>query len=207
MERCPEAKVLVVTNPVDVLTWYMKKTWPQMNVFGLGCCLDTIRFRYFIAEEAEVSVDSVLGIVIGAHDDTMVPLISHATVSGIPIKEILHDDQIARVIARTKRAGTAIVQKLKNHSGYYAASHVTAQIVESIIFSRLEIFPVSVMCNGEYGCSDICLALPSIMGHEGVVKTIEADLEDPEKTSLELCISSMKAVISDLAAQDRYDIS
>jgi malate dehydrogenase len=195
MSSFSNAKVLIVTNPVDVLTWYLKNKWPDMNVFGLGCSLDTMRFRYFIAEAIEGSVDCARGIVIGVHNENMVPLINHATVGGVPIKHILNDENIKKIIQRTKNAGTTITQNLREHSGYYAASHVVTQIVESMVFNRLGTFPLSVLCKGEYGYEDICLALPSVVGQNGINRILEMDLDNEERSALDICASSMKDVI------------
>ncbi len=198
MERYPKAKVLIVTNPVDVLTWYCKQRWPDMNVFGLGCSLDTMRFRYFIAEAVEGSVDCARGIVIGMHNETMIPLVNHATVGGVPIRHILDETAIDKIIHRTRFAGTKITQKLKEHSGNYAASHVVTQIVESIVFNRLGTFPLSVCCRGEYGYHDICLALPSVVGQNGITRILEVDLDKSEKAALNVCASAINEAFSSM---------
>lgn len=195
----PQAKVLVVTNPVDVLAWYLKHTWPKMNVFGLGCSLDTMRFRYFIAEAVGGSVDCSRGMVIGTHNDDMIPLVNHATVGGVPIRHILDKNTIDRVVQRTRSAGTNITQKLKVHSGFYAAAHVVTQIVESIVFNRLGTFPLSVFCNGEYGYDGISLALPSVVGQNGISRVLEIDLDEEEHAALNVCASAMREITHTLA--------
>ena len=195
----PQAKVLVVTNPVDVLAWYLKHTWPGMNVFGLGCSLDTMRFRYFIAEAVGGSVDCSRGIVIGTHNDDMIPLVNHATVGGVPIRHILNNETIEKVVQRTRSAGTTITQKLKVHSGYYAAAHVITQIVESIVFNRLGTFPLSVNCCGEYGYEGINLALPSVVGQNGISRVLEIDLDEGDREALDVCASAMTEITHMLA--------
>lgn len=196
----PQAKVLIVTNPVDVLAWYLKHTWPQMNVFGLGCSLDTMRFRYFIAEAVGGSVDCSRGMVIGTHNDDMIPLVNHATVGGVPIRHILDDEAIEKVVQRTRTAGTTITQRLKVHSGFYAAAHVITQIVESIVFNRLGTFPLSVLCQGEYGYEGICLALPSVVGQDGIGRILEIDLDREERSALDRCASAMAEITHTLAS-------
>jgi malate dehydrogenase len=196
--RFISAKVLVVTNPVDVLTWYMKTKWPGMSVFGLGCSLDTMRFRYFIAEEVKGSVDCARGIVIGTHNDDMVPLVNHATVGGVPLRHLLDEPTIATIVGRTRRAGTIITQKKKDHSGFYAASHVITQVVESIVFNRLGVFPLSVYCRGEYGFRDICLALPAVAGQNGVERILEMELDENETASLQRCAMEMEKVVGEI---------
>ncbi|HOO38649.1 MAG TPA: malate dehydrogenase [Deltaproteobacteria bacterium] len=195
----PQAKVLVVTNPVDVLAWYLKHTWPVMNVFGLGCSLDTMRFRYFIAEAVGGSVDCSRGMVIGTHNDDMIPLVNHATVGGVPLRHIMDKTTIDKVVQRTRSAGTTITQKLKVHSGFYAAAHVVTQIVESIVFNRLGTFPLSVFCNGEYGYDGINLALPSVVGQDGINRVLEIDLDEEEHTALNICASAMSEITHSLA--------
>ncbi|MBN2298373.1 MAG: malate dehydrogenase [Deltaproteobacteria bacterium] len=194
MARFPRAKVLIVTNPVDVLAWFLKNRWPDMNVFGLGCSLDTMRFRYFIAEEVGGSVDCARGMVIGTHNDDMIPLVNHATVGGVPMRHLLSEDAIEKIVSRTRSAGTTITQKLKEHSGYYAAAHVVTQIVESIVFNRLGTFPLSVYCRGEYGYDNICLALPSVVGSDGIKRVLEIDLDDREHIALNVCASAMTEI-------------
>ncbi|HHO76863.1 MAG TPA: malate dehydrogenase [Deltaproteobacteria bacterium] len=194
MARFPKAKVLIVTNPVDVLAWFLKTRWPDMNVFGLGCSLDTMRFRYFIAEEVGGSVDCARGMVIGTHNDDMIPLVNHATVGGVPMRHLLHDNDIEKIVSRTRSAGTTITQKLKEHSGFYAAAHVVTQIVESIVFNRLGTFPLSVYCRGEYGYTGISLALPSVVGSDGITRVLEIDLDDNERMALNVCASAMTEI-------------
>ncbi len=198
MEFCPRAYVLVVTNPVEVITWYLRNTWPDMNAFGLGCSLDTVRFVYFIAEALGVSAEQVNGLVVGAHTDDMIPLANHASVGGIPLPSMVDRNTIDTIIRRTRVAGTTIVQNLKQHSGFYAASHVIARIVESIVLDRSAIFPVSVPCAGEYGFRDIVLALPVIVCREGVNQIVEMDLDSHERALLEVCASSMAHIIRDI---------
>jgi malate dehydrogenase len=194
-EYCPRAKVLLVTNPVDVLTRLIADHHPDLNIFGLGCSLDSLRFRFFMAESAGVSVECCQGMVMGAHNDGMIPLTRHASISGLPLREILDEVTIGRIVERTRVAGTAIVQKLKDHSGYYAAAHSVAAIVESLAFNRREIFPLSVIPNGEYGYRGIPLALPSVVDESGVRRIIEISLDKTERARLEDCAAGMEEVI------------
>jgi malate dehydrogenase len=191
-------KVLVVTNPVDVLTWYMKNRWPTMNVFGLGCSLDTMRFRYFLAEAVGGSIDCSQGMVIGTHNDNMIPLINHATIGGIPAKNLLTNDQIQSIIRNTRLAGTVITQKKRNHSGFYAAGHVVTQIVESMVFNRLGTFPCSVYCNNTYGYSGIYLALPVVIGKDGIGNILQIELDAAEQQALEVCAEEMRKTVMEI---------
>jgi len=192
------AKVLLITNPVDVLTWYFKKLCPGMQVFGLGCSLDMVRFTFFLAQAARVSTESISAMVIGTHDDNMIPLYHRATIGGIPIERIMHADDIARIIAMTRTAGSTIVNLMKEHSGHYAAGEIIARIVESISKDRGIVFPVSICLNGEYGYEDLCLALPCIIDVAGVRKIIELELSEQEKAALNMCALSIAQQIDSL---------
>ncbi|WP_028893367.1 malate dehydrogenase [Syntrophorhabdus aromaticivorans] len=198
MSYCPHAKVLLITNPVDVLTWYLKDRWPSMNVFGLGCSLDALRFRFFIAEATGTSVNSVAGTVIGLHNNNMVPLVSYATAGGVSIRHMLSESEIEVVINKTKEAGTAIVSKLISRSGFYAASNTIAEIIESMVFNKRAVFPLSIYCNGEFGHHDICLALPAIVGDGGIHRIITYDLDREERRMLDVCADEMKRIIGSL---------
>jgi malate dehydrogenase len=198
MSCCPLAKVLLITNPVDVLTLYLKDKWPSMNVFGLGCALDALRFRFFISEAVGVSVNSVAGMVIGLHSNNMIPLINYATAGGIPIRHMLTLSEIEAIINKTKEAGTTIVSKLINRSGFYAASNTIAEIIESMVFNKCAIFPLSIPCNGEYGYNDICLALPSVVGDNGVHRVITHDLDRDERVMLDQCANEIINIIKNL---------
>lgn len=187
----PDALVLLITNPVDVLTRHFGQLCPGMNVFGLGCSLDMVRFRLQIAQAAGVSVDDVGAMVIGTHDDNMIPLKSHATISGIPAKLFLSEDEFDGVCAATRSAGSTIVNLMKHHSGHYAAGSLIAQIVESMALDRGMLFPLSVRVDGQYGYSGTCLALPCIVGNTGIKKIVELGLNDHEKASLDVCARTM----------------
>jgi malate dehydrogenase len=194
----PNALVLLVTNPVDVLTWHLKNLCPDMRIFGLGCSLDMVRLRLLIAQTARVSADNVAAMVIGTHDDNMIPLMSHATISGIPLDRLLNTYEIEKIASTTCTAGSTIVNHMKSHSGHYAAGEVIAQIVESMAMDRGMIFPLSTFPNGEYGYSNTCLALPCIVDSTGVRKVIELNPNDKELASLKTCASTMKTQISSL---------
>jgi malate dehydrogenase len=194
----PEARVLLITNPADVLTWHLKNICPDMRIFGLGCSLDMVRLRLSIAQTARISVDNVAAMVIGTHDDNMIPLMSHATISGIPLVRLLSTHEIEKISTMTRTAGSTIVNLMKSHSGHYAAGEVIAQIVESMAMDRGMIFPLSTCLKGEYGYHDTCLALPCVVDNTGVRKVIELDLNDQERASLETCARTMKDQISSL---------
>ena len=187
----PNAQILIVSNPVDVLTWYLKNKFPELNIFGLGCSLDTIRFKYFLAEAFETSVDAANGIVIGAHNDTMMPLINHATVGGVLATHLLPMEKINGVINKTKSAGNVIVSKMKSGGSFFAAARSIAEITESIVRNKQKIFSLSVYCNGEYGYNSIALSLPVLLGESGIMKIIDIDLNKEEQKLLAISAESM----------------
>ena len=190
---CPRAVVLVVTNPVEILTQFVKEQCPQMPVMGLGCTLDTVRLKYFLAAEADVSVDSVNGIVIGSHNDNMIPLIHQATIGGMEVERVLTAEHLTRAIKNTRQAGADIVSKLRTRGSFYAASHCVAEIIDSIVRDRHAVFPLSVPCNGQYGYHDTCLALPCSVGLNGVESVIEIKLDDKQRQALDICASEIMA--------------
>jgi malate dehydrogenase len=188
---CPSARVLMVTNPVDVLTWYFRSLCPDMHVFGLGCSLDNVRFKYFIAQTAHVSVKNVQGLVIGTHDDNMIPLTDYACIGGIPAGTFIGNDEMNKIVDMTRTAGGTIINLMKSHSGYYAAGEVIASIVESIILDKGMVFPLSILPDGEYGYRNICLALPCIVDSSGIREIITLNLREQEKIRLDICAGSM----------------
>lgn len=196
----PQARVLVVTNPVDVLTWHLKNRHPELNVFGLGCALDTLRFRHFLADELQVSSNSVCGLVIGAHGPHMLPLVNHATAGGIAVHSLLPENRLEEIVRRTREGGTALVQLLKQRSPWNAASTVIADVIESLVFDRRTIHPLSIVCRGDYGFSDIPLALPCIVGADGVAEVLSVDLNDREHEGLNTCAEAMRGVVHQLLA-------
>jgi len=167
-----------------------------MNVFGLGCSLDTLRFRFFLAEEARASVESVSGLVIGTHDDNMVPLVKHAAIGGVGIEHLLSAEQIDTVVRRTRDAGTAIVRRLKTRGSFYAASHTIAAIVEAMVRHTSGVFPLSVPCPPHYGYDGLVLNLPSIVGANGIERIVDVDLDAEERAALDRAAAGMAEAVS-----------
>ena len=197
-EHSPSARVLIVTNPVEALTWYVRKRWPELNIFGLGCSLDTLRFRFFLAEEAHVSVDCVSAMVIGTHDDCMIPMVNHATIGGVDVNHLLTAEQIDIVIRRTREAGTSIVRRLKDRGSFYAASHTVAGIVEAMVQHTHGIFPVSVAPSAHYGGDGLVLNLPSVVGAGGVERIVDIDMDQEERAALDRCRESVGKAIDSI---------
>jgi malate dehydrogenase len=196
----PQAKVLVVTNPADLLTWALHSRWPERGVFGLGCLLDTVRFRHFLAAAAGVSVNCVDGMVIGAHCDAMVPLLSRAAIGGAPAAEVLDPEQIGRVVRDTRQAGTDIVARLRTRGSYYAASHCIAAVAEAVLRDRRTVLPLTVEAAGRYGFEHLPLALPCVLGADGPGDILEFELSGAEREALGACAAEMQAACGDLPA-------
>ena len=183
--------ILIVTNPSETLVYAAKKTHPQLNIFGLGCILDTWRIKRFIAQTLHSSADNIQANVIGMHNNSMIPLINRASVNGIPVSYLLDEETIARIVERTRYAGTEIVNAIGNHSGFFAAGRAIADFSSSILDENYKIYPVSVVCNGEYGFDDVCLALPAVY-HNGTMQIIELELNADELELLQACAERMK---------------
>ena len=192
---CPQAVVLIVTNPVEILTWLVKEQFPQLRVFGLGCCLDTARLRFYLAEAAGVSAAAICAMVIGTHTDQMIPLVNHATIGGARAEHVLGREQIEHAAAKTRQAGAKIVEKLKTRGSFYAAAHCIAETVDDVARNSHSVFPLSVVCDGQYGYHDTCLALPVSLGLDGRARLIEIELDEQEWQALERCAAQTREAV------------
>ena len=185
-EKSPDAFFIVVSNPLDVMTFVaLKKTkLPRHRVFGMAGILDTARYRSFISMELGVSMQDIQGMILGGHGDTMVPLPRFTTVAGIPLTDLLPKDKIDAIVKRTAGGGGEIVKYLKTGSAYYAPSAAVSQMVESMVRDQKRILPCSVLLEGEYDYNDIVLGMPVMLGKDGVEKVMELNLNDEEKELL-----------------------
>ncbi|HXB11309.1 MAG TPA: malate dehydrogenase [Bacteroidia bacterium] len=188
----PNAKIIVVSNPLDVMTYcaFLTAKVDSRRVFGMAGVLDTARYRAFIADALNCSPKDIQGMLLGGHGDTMVPLPRYTTVSGIPLTELLPKDKIDAIIERTKNGGGEIVNLLGT-SAWYAPGAAAAQMVEAIVKNENRIFPVCALLNGEYGVKNIYLGVPVKLGKNGIEEIIELKLDAAEK---ELMAASAKAV-------------
>jgi malate dehydrogenase len=189
----PNAIVIVVSNPLDVMCYVaMKATgFPRERVLGMAGVLDTARYRAFLAEALDVSVRDIQAMVLGGHGDTMVPLISYTSVSGIPVSQLLPRDQLDAIVARTRSGGAEIVKHLKTGSAYYAPSSGAVQMAEAIVKDQKRILPCAAWLEGEYGMSGLFLGVPCKLGAGGLERIIEVELTEAERTAL---ASSAEAV-------------
>ncbi len=203
MERAvkysPDASFIIVSNPLDVMTYaaFQASHKPANKVFGMAGILDTARYRAFIAEALDISPKGVHALLLGGHGDTMVPLPSHTSVSGIPLVEMLGKDQIAKIVERTKKGGGELVS-LMGTSAWYAPGAAAAAMVEAIVRDQKRIFPCCTLLNGEYGLKDVFLGVPVILGRHGVEQVIEMDLDKEEKEQMKASAKAVKDVMKAL---------
>ncbi len=197
VKHSPDAIIIVVSNPLDVMTYqaHITSQMSRTKVMGMAGILDTARYRAFIAEELDISPKEIQAILMGGHGDTMVPLPRYTTVAGIPITELIEKSKLDAIIERTKFGGGELV-KLMGTSAWYAPGSASAQMVESIVKNQKRVFPVCVKLDGEYGIDDCYLGVPVILGKNGIEKVIELDLNDEEKQLLEVSRSHVKEVMA-----------
>jgi len=182
----PNAIVIVVSNPLDVMCFVAKAAtgFPRQRVIGMAGVLDTARYRAFLATALDVSVRDIQAMVLGGHGDTMVPLVSYTTVSGIPIRQLLAEDKINAIVDRTRNGGAEIVKYLKTGSAYYAPSSGAVQMAEAIVNDQRRILPCSAWLEGEYGLNGLFLGVPCKLGRRGLEQVIEVELTAAERAAL-----------------------
>lgn len=196
IKHSPNAIIIVVSNPLDVMTYQAHITagTSRNKVIGMAGILDTARYRAFLAEELNVSPKEIQAILMGGHGDTMVPLPRYTTVAGIPVTELVAKDKLDAIIERTKFGGGELV-KLMGTSAWYAPGSAAAQMVEAILKNQRRVFPVCIKLEGEYGINDCYLGVPVILGKNGVEKVLELALNDEEKALLETSRGHVKEVM------------
>jgi len=196
----PESMILMVTNPLDVMTYHALKVsgFPPNRVFGQAGVLDSARFSYFIASELKVSVRDISAMVLGGHGDSMVPLPRYTTVLGVPVTKLLSKDMIDQLVERTRKAGTEIVSLLKTGSAYYAPAAATVAMAEAVLKDSKRVLPASVYLKGEYGLEDVCVGVPVKLGSNGVEEIVELELADEELKALHRSAAIYKESIKEL---------
>jgi len=195
MKYAPDAMLVVVSNPVDVLTYHAWKQtgWPRQRVFGLSGVLDSARMASFVAQASGYSVRDITALVIGGHGDAMVPLPEYTCINGIPIKHFLDEAVIARLIEHTRRGGAEILALKQTSSAYDSPAAAIATMVEAVIRSRKRILPCVAVLDGEYGQSDIALGVPVVLGEAGMEKVIELPLMEDERRALQRSAEAVRA--------------
>ncbi|MEX2294993.1 MAG: malate dehydrogenase, partial [Gemmatimonadota bacterium] len=196
----PDSIIIMVSNPLDVMSYVAMETtgFPRKRVLGMAGVLDTARFRSFIAMELDVSVEDIQALVLGGHGDTMVPLVSYTSVSGIPLAQLLPKDRIEALIERTRNGGAEIVSFLKTGSAYYAPSSAAVQMAEAIAKDKRRILPCAAYLEGEYGQKGIFLGVPCKLGEGGLQGVIEVELTDQERFELEKSAESVRSTMAAL---------
>lgn len=198
----PDCKLMIVTNPVDIMSYigYKESGFERNRVFGMGNILDTLRFRSYIAMELNVSREDIRALVIGEHGDSMVPLVDYASVSGIPIRHLLENEQIEKIIGLTRTSGADVI-KMKG-STTYAPAAVIAIMADAVLRGRNRVMSVSTYLQGEYGFSDISIGVPVILGKNGIERILELELEPETRISFEKSVSIIGENMKNLKIQD-----
>ncbi len=196
-DHAPNAVVLVVTNPVDVMAYWFREVsgLPAARVFGQSGSLDTARFRWFVADELHVTPKDVIGFVLGTHGDTMVPILSLTSVNGVPVPKLIPRERLEQIVARTKSGGGEIVNLLKMGSAYYAPTASQAELVRAVAHDEHRLLPVTTRLHGEYGLRDLYLGVPARIGRGGIERIYEVELTAEERAAFE---ASAAAVREDL---------
>lgn len=198
----PDAFVIVITNPLDVMVDVMQKTtgFDPKKVVGMAGVLDSARFRYFLADEFDVSVEDVTAFVLGGHGDTMVPLVRYSTVAGIPLPDLVKmgwttQEKIDAIVERTRKGGGEIVALLKNGSAYYAPASSAVAMAESFLKDKRRVFPCAAKLSGEYGIDGLYIGVPIIIGKNGVEKIIEIELSVDEQAMFDNSVNAVKDLL------------
>ena len=192
----PDSIIIVVSNPLDVMCYVALKAsgFPRERVVGMAGVLDTARYRMFLAEAMDVSVEDIQAMVLGGHGDTMVPLVSYTTVSGIPVTQLLPKDKLDAIVTRTRNGGAEIVGFLKTGSAYYAPSAAAVQMVEAIAQDKKRILPCAAWLTGEFGLKDVFCGVPCKLGAKGLEQIIEVSLTDQERKDLTASAEAVRSI-------------
>ena len=193
----PGTTIIVLTNPVDAMTYsaFKQSGFPKERVIGQSGVLDTARFRTFVAQELNLSVKDVQGFVLGGHGDEMVPLIRYSSAGGVPLTDLIPEDRLEAIIERTRKGGAEIVNLLGNGSAYYAPAAAIVEMAEAILKDQKRVLPSIAYLEGEYGQDGIYLGVPTVLGAGGIEKVIELDLTEEEQRALDHSAASVKAVM------------
>jgi malate dehydrogenase len=200
--NCPNAFVICITNPLDAMVWALRQFsgLPHEKVIGMAGVLDSARFRHFLAEELNVSVEDVSAFVLGGHGDTMVPMPRFSTVAGIPLPELvkmgwIKQDRLDQIVQRTRDGGAEIVALLKTGSAFYAPATAAIEMAQSYLRDKKRVLPVAAYVNGKYGINDLYVGVPAVIGEKGVERIVELELTAEEKTQLAKSADSVKGLI------------
>ena len=197
-EAAPNTIVIIVSNPLDVMCAVAKETtgFPRERVIGMAGVLDTARYRTFLAEALDISVEDIQAMVLGGHGDTMVALVSYTTVSGIPVTQLLDAERLEAIVSRTRQGGAEIVKHLKTGSAYYAPSAAAVQMVEAIVKDKKRVLPCSAWLTGEYGLQDVYCGVPCKLGRNGLEAILEVELSKEEQTALHRSAEAVRGTMA-----------
>ncbi|MBO0756215.1 MAG: malate dehydrogenase [Bradyrhizobiaceae bacterium] len=198
----PNAFIICITNPLDAMVWALQKTCglPRQMVVGMAGVLDSARFRYFLADEFNVSVEDVTAFVLGGHGDTMVPLVRYSTIAGIPLPDLVRmgwttQGRIDEIVDRTRNGGAEIVNLFKTGSAFYAPASSAIAMAESYLKDKKRILPCAAALNGEYGIRDLYVGVPAVIGAKGVERIVEIELNGAERSMFEKSASSVQTLV------------
>jgi malate dehydrogenase len=201
-KNCPQAFVITITNPLDVMVWVMRETCglPPQRVVGMAGILDSARFRYFLAQEFGVSVEDVTAFVLGGHGDTMVPLVRYSTVAGIPLPDLIKmgwttQERLAQIVQRTRDGGGEIVGLLKTGSAFYAPASSAIQMAEAYLRDKKRVLPCAAWLDGQYGVKDLYVGVPVVIGAGGVERIVEISLDTDEKAAFDKSVGAVRELI------------
>jgi malate dehydrogenase len=201
-KHCPNAFVITITNPLDVMVWVMREAsgLPHQRVVGMAGVLDSARFRYFLADDMGVSVEDVSAFVLGGHGDDMVPLIRYSTVAGIPLPDLIKmgwttQERIDKIVQRTRGGGGEIVNLLKTGSAFYAPASSAIAMAESFLRDKKRVLPCAAWLTGQYGVKDLYVGVPVVIGAKGVERIVEITLNGDEKTMFEKSVAAVRGLV------------
>jgi len=199
-QHAPNAIVVVVTNPLDVMAWYFGHVsgFPRERVIGMAGILDSARFRAFLSQELGISGSDIQAMVLGGHGDSMVPVTRYTVAGGVPVEELIAPERLAQIVQRTRDGGAEIVKLLKTGSAYYAPAMSAVEMVEAILLDQKRLVPCSVGLKGEYGLKDLYIGVPIILGGKGVEKIVELKLSDADKAALHKSAKDVAEMIAEL---------
>ena len=211
-QHCPNAFVIVITNPLDAMVWVMREACglPHHRVVGMAGVLDSARFRYFLADELKVSVEDVSAFVLGGHGDDMVPLLRYSTVAGIPLPDLVKmgwtsQERLDKIVHRTRGGGGEIVALLKTGSAYYAPAAAAVAMAESYLKDKKRVLPCAAWLDGQYGVKGLYVGVPVVIGAEGVERVVEIALDGAEKAMFDKSVSAVRGLIDAMRKIQRGD--
>jgi malate dehydrogenase len=199
-EVAPDAFVIVVSNPLDAMVYTMREVtgFPANRVVGMAGVLDSGRFAYFVAEHLNVSVEDVSCFVLGGHGDTMVPVIQYCSVGGVPLTQLMKEEDIDAIANRVRKAGGEVVALLKTGSAFYSPAVSAIAMAEAYLKDKKRVLPAAALCSGEYGVEGLYVGVPTIIGAGGVEKIIEVELSDKDKEGLNVSVDAVKGLVDEV---------